>query len=82
MIHEQFDRLAIWQKHLIERLEAAMSRPITTADLTCVMWNVQAHTLTVQSIPLLTELRARNLVSNVFRTFSPRRRGNSAPGEL
>lgn len=76
MIKEQFDRLAIWQQHLIERLESAMSRPITDSDLTCVTWNAQVRTLTVQSMPLLKELRSRNLVSNVFRTFSPGRRGN------
>jgi hypothetical protein len=49
-----------------------MCRPITDEDMTCVRWDPEGRTLTVQSPPLLAELRARNLISNVFRTFSSR----------
>ncbi len=43
------------------------------ADLACIVWNNSVETLTVQSAPLLSELRARNLVSNVFRGRTVRR---------
>ena len=72
MTENAFDRLAAWQQNLIRRLELALSRPMTDADLTCVAWNAHGRTLTVQSLPLLTELRSRNLVSNTFRTYSAR----------
>lgn len=70
MIPEQSNQLEEWQRQLIERLERGMSRPITDQDMSCIAWDAQRRTLTVQSPPLLDELRARNLISNVFRTFS------------
>jgi hypothetical protein len=72
MIPEQLNQLEDWQRQLIKRLERGISRPITDEDMTCVSWDPQGRTLTVQSPPLLDELRARNLISNVFRTFSSR----------
>ena len=44
-----------------------MGRPMVDADHACLVWNDAAGTLTVQATPLLAELRARNLISNVFR---------------
>ena len=72
MIQEQLNRFEDWQRSLIARLERGISRPVTDHDMVCVLWNPQGRTLTVQSPPLLTELRARNIISNVFRTFSSR----------
>jgi hypothetical protein len=59
-----------WRQRLLGRLELGMGRAMLDADLACVVWNDVAGTLTVQFAPLLAELRARNLISNVFR--SPR----------
>jgi hypothetical protein len=56
-----------WRTQLLNRLEKAMGRGMLDADLACIAWNDAGGTLTVQSAPLLTELRARNLISNVFR---------------
>ena len=55
------------------RLEVNMGRDMLAADLACLVWNDAAETLTVQSRPLLAELRERNLVSNVFRGAAPKR---------
>jgi hypothetical protein len=57
-----------WQKKLVVRLESALGRPLVDADWDCIAWNTVAQTLTVESLPLLHELRARNLISNVFRS--------------
>lgn len=57
-----------WQQRLLGRLEHDMGRPMVAADRTCLVWNETVATLTVQSAPLLLELRSRNLVSNVFRS--------------
>jgi hypothetical protein len=56
-----------WRQQLMIRLEGGMGRSMVAADLACLVWNDAAGTLTVQSPPLLAELRARNLISNVFR---------------
>ena len=60
-----------WQQNLIVRLERDLDRGLTASDLGCVAWNPAAETLTVQSAPLLSELRSRNLISNVFRSRNP-----------
>ena len=72
MLRERSNELEEWQRQLVNRLERGMCRPITDEDMTCVRWDPEGRTLTVQSPPLLAELRARNLISNVFRTFSSR----------
>ena len=56
-----------WRQQLMIRLEGGMGRPLVDADHACLVWNDAAGTLTVQATPLLAELRARNLISNVFR---------------
>ena len=60
----------VWQQQLLVRLEGDMGRAMLDADLACLVWNNDAGTLTVQFAPLLQELRARNLISNVFRRRS------------
>ena len=57
----------VWRQQLVRRLEKALGRDLLDADLACIVWNDAGGTLTVQSQPLLTELRARNLISNIFR---------------
>jgi hypothetical protein len=49
-----------------------MGRPMVDADRASLVWNEAARTLTV-ALPLLVELRARNMVSNVFRGPTPPR---------
>ncbi len=61
------ERSLPWQQQLLIRLEGDMGRTMLDADLACLVWNNAAGTLTVQLAPLLLELRARNLISNVFR---------------
>ena len=56
-----------WRQRLLKRLEKDMGRGMLDADLACIVWNDAVGTLTVQSAPLLTELKSRNLISNVFR---------------
>ena len=56
-----------WQQNLLERLERALGRKLGDADVRCVSWNAAGETLTVVTQPLLGELRAANLTSNVFR---------------
>jgi len=56
-----------WEQYLLERLERALGRKLDDADVGCVAWNAAGETLTVVTQPLLAELRALNLMSNVFR---------------
>jgi hypothetical protein len=57
-----------WQQILVARLESALGRELVVEDLDCITWNAAAQALIVQTVPLLRELRSRNLISNVFRT--------------
>ncbi len=63
-----------WQQNLLERLERALGRKLNDADVRCVSWNSAGETLTVVTQPLLGELRAANLTSNVFRAANRGRR--------
>jgi hypothetical protein len=63
-----------WQQNLLERLERALGRKLSDADVRCVSWNTAGETLTVVTQPLLGELRAANLTSNVFRAANRGRR--------
>jgi hypothetical protein len=63
-----------WQQNLLERLERALGRKLGDADVRCVSWNAAGETLTVVTQPLLGELRAANLTSNVFRAANRGRR--------
>jgi hypothetical protein len=60
--------LVQWQKNLVLRLERALGRELVPADLNCLVWNKSIEALTVENQPLLSELRNRNLISNVFRS--------------
>jgi hypothetical protein len=64
--------LSDWQRRLAARLAFALGRELTAADYGCIVWSATPETLRVEAQPLLTELRARNLTSNVFRTYVPR----------
>ncbi len=57
-----------WQQILVARLESALGRELVVEDLDCITWNTATQALIVQTLPLLRELRSRNLISNVFRT--------------
>ena len=57
-----------WQKNLVVRLEGALRRRLVAADFDCIAWNVTGEAMTVEAMPLLGELRARNLTSKVFRS--------------
>jgi len=57
-----------WQRKLILRLEHGLARPLGLADMACISWNPAAKTMSVAARPLLGELRAMNLTSNVFRS--------------
>ena len=57
----------LWRQQLLQRLAKALGRDLLDADLACIAWNDAGGTMTVEATPLLTELRGRNLVSNVFR---------------
>jgi hypothetical protein len=59
---------AVWRRALLERLERGVGRSLVDADVRCLAWNESARTLTVEGPPLLTELRARGAISNVFRS--------------
>ena len=63
-----------WQQNLLERLEHSLGRQLSDADVRCVSWNPAGETLTVVTQPLLGELRAANLTSNVFRARNRGRR--------
>ena len=65
------NQLLHWQQNLVTRIEAGLGRELIAADLNCLTWNAAAETLTVAAPPLLEELRARNLTSNVFRSRRP-----------
>jgi hypothetical protein len=58
---------AAWRRQLLKRLEKDLGRAMLDADLACIVWNEVVGTLTVQFAPLRAELKARNLISNVFR---------------
>jgi hypothetical protein len=62
-----------WQQKLISRLEHDLDRELVSGDLDCIAWNADGEAMTVESQPLLQELRSRNLISNVFRTRKPGR---------
>ena len=57
-----------WREQLLARLERGIGRSLRAVDLPCVVWHEANRTLTVHSPPLLSELRAQNLISNVFRS--------------
>ena|ERR1700722_18117688 len=57
-----------WQRNLLKRLEGALGRELVIADLDCIAWSTTTESMTVQTLPLLRELRSRNLISNVFRS--------------
>ena len=65
---EQHPSTPLWRQLLLARLERGMGRAIVDTDRAGLAWNESAGTLTVQSSPLLTELRSRGMVSNVFRS--------------
>jgi hypothetical protein len=70
-----------WQQTLLDRLERALGRKLSDADVRCVSWNAAGETLTVVTQPLLGELRAQNLISNVFRAGNRGRQATwAAPG--
>jgi hypothetical protein len=58
-----------WQLSLGARLERGLGRSLLPADLACIAWDLSGKTLSVVRRPLLAELRANNLTSNVFRTW-------------
>jgi hypothetical protein len=57
-----------WRDRLLARLESGMGRPMSDADRASLLWNDANGTVTVQASPLLAELRARGMASNVFRS--------------
>jgi hypothetical protein len=70
--------LPYWQQVLVTRLEGALGRQLIDADLDCITWNDAAQSLTVESQPLLRELRNHNLISNVFRSSKVARQQNGS----
>ena len=70
-----------WQRALVLRLEHGLGRPLEFGDSACITWNRSAETMAVVAPPLLGELRARNLTSNVFRGW-PRRSAARAVDDL
>lgn len=59
-----------WQLDLIVRLETGLRRPLHETDVACLAWDSVRETLSVVGRPLLGELRANNLTSNVFRNWN------------
>ena len=57
-----------WQLDLVARLEGALRRKLVAADFDCIVWNAEGEALRVEAMPLLKELRARNLTSSIFRS--------------
>jgi len=57
-----------WQLDLVARLEGALRRKLVAADFDCIVWNPAGESMRVEALPLLTELRARNLTSSIFRS--------------
>jgi hypothetical protein len=62
------ESLSRWQQILITRLEEGLGRALVAGDMNCIAWNRDAQTLTVESSPLLREVRSKSLLSNVFRS--------------
>lgn len=60
--------LADWQQKLVTRLERGIGRALTPVDVESVAWDWKGRSMTVQTFPLLGELRAHGLISNVFRS--------------
>jgi hypothetical protein len=58
----------LWRQALLSRLTDGLGRRLVDADLASLAWNETAGTLTVQCSALLSELRARGVASNVFRS--------------
>lgn len=69
-----------WQLDLVVRLERGLGRPVLATDLKCIDWDPARETLSVVERPLLGELRANNLTSNVFRTWNAGRAQQAAQG--
>jgi hypothetical protein len=63
-----------WQQNLLMRLERCLGRPLVAQDMICLAWNIPGESLTVETLPLLRELRSRNSISNVFRSQKTGRR--------
>ena len=63
----------LWRQALLSRLTDGLGRRLVEADLDSLAWNESAGTLTVQCSALLSELRARGVASNVFRSRFLRR---------
>ena len=57
-----------WQLDLVARLEGALRRKLVVADFDCIVWNTEGEALRVEAMPLLQELRGRNMTSNIFRS--------------
>ena len=57
-----------WQQNLIARLRRGLGRELLIADVSCIVWNGVTESMTVEAQPLLSELKAQNLISNVFRS--------------
>lgn len=57
-----------WQLDLVARLEGALRRKLVAADFDCIVWNTEGEALRVEAMPLLQELRGRNMTSNIFRS--------------
>ncbi|HEV8379231.1 MAG TPA: hypothetical protein VGP99_10305 [Tepidisphaeraceae bacterium] len=62
-----------WQLDLVARLEGALRRKLVASDFDCIAWNEGGEAMIVEARPLLHELRARNLTSNIFRSQRTRR---------
>ena len=60
--------LVKWQLDLVARLEGALRRKLVAADFDCIVWNTEGEALRVEAMPLLQELRGRNMTSNIFRS--------------
>ena len=69
--HQGRETLEPWQGELILRLERGLVRRLNSADAECIAWNCVTGTMSVTARPLLDELRAHNLTSNVFRRALP-----------
>ena len=61
-------QMSQWQLDLVARLEGALRRKLVAADFDCIVWNPAGESMRVEAVPLLSELRARNLTSNIFRS--------------
>jgi len=57
-----------WQLDLVVRLEGALRRKLIACDFDCIVWNASGEAMIVEAMPLLGELRSRNLTSNIFRS--------------